>query len=300
MVDWVIVAFVLMLALRGYERGFIVGALSLAGFFVGALIGARLAPLVALRRVLAPRTPPCSASVAQSCSEPARSPARARWQPHGVRVIRWLPGFKLLDGMPGPSSPRDRLGLVWIAGALCSNRDQLGVSAALRRDIGHSAILRALKATLPPSGPILSALDRIDPLPAITGPLPTWRHPPGDCREAGVTQASPPLSESSVTRAALGLKAAVGWRRLRSSSPTLTSSRERLRRSCRSAAMNRVCRRPRCCSTPTMTSRPAGLRTEPPVLPLASGPAAGEPPQFWVFRKMAPSTRNPAGSGLPG
>jgi uncharacterized membrane protein required for colicin V production len=44
--DWVIVAFTVLLAFYGYVQGFIVGALSLAGFAVGAFVGTRLAPLL--------------------------------------------------------------------------------------------------------------------------------------------------------------------------------------------------------------------------------------------------------------
>jgi uncharacterized membrane protein required for colicin V production len=42
--DWIIVLFALGLALYGYAQGFIVGALSLAGFAAGAFAGTRLAP----------------------------------------------------------------------------------------------------------------------------------------------------------------------------------------------------------------------------------------------------------------
>ena len=45
-IDWVIVAFMALLALYGYMQGFIVGALSLAGFALGAFLGTRLAPLI--------------------------------------------------------------------------------------------------------------------------------------------------------------------------------------------------------------------------------------------------------------
>src|SRR5262245_31689447 len=44
--DWVIVVFALLLGLAGLRRGFIVGALSLAGFVGGALVGARVGPLL--------------------------------------------------------------------------------------------------------------------------------------------------------------------------------------------------------------------------------------------------------------
>ena len=43
-VDWIIVAFVALMALWGYAQGLVVSALSLAGFAVGAFAGSRLAP----------------------------------------------------------------------------------------------------------------------------------------------------------------------------------------------------------------------------------------------------------------
>src|SRR5947209_14197122 len=45
-VDWLIVVFVALLAVYGYVQGFLVGALSLLGFALGAFLGTRLAPLV--------------------------------------------------------------------------------------------------------------------------------------------------------------------------------------------------------------------------------------------------------------
>src|SRR5437764_3033428 len=45
-VDWLIVAFTVLLAMYGYAQGFIVGALSLVGFGLGAFIGTRVAPLI--------------------------------------------------------------------------------------------------------------------------------------------------------------------------------------------------------------------------------------------------------------
>ncbi|MBA2506811.1 MAG: CvpA family protein, partial [Thermoleophilaceae bacterium] len=45
-IDWIIVAFTLLMAVWGYSQGLIVGALSLLGFVVGAFAGSRLAPLL--------------------------------------------------------------------------------------------------------------------------------------------------------------------------------------------------------------------------------------------------------------
>jgi uncharacterized membrane protein required for colicin V production len=46
MLDWVILGFTALLALYGYAQGFVVGALSLIGFAVGAFLGTRIAPLL--------------------------------------------------------------------------------------------------------------------------------------------------------------------------------------------------------------------------------------------------------------
>lgn len=45
-VDLVLIALIIMFALNGYRQGFVIGALSFAGFFGGALLGLQLAPLV--------------------------------------------------------------------------------------------------------------------------------------------------------------------------------------------------------------------------------------------------------------
>src|SRR5690606_11623464 len=46
LVDVVIVALMLLFAISGYRQGFVVGVLSFAGFFVGALLGLQLGPLL--------------------------------------------------------------------------------------------------------------------------------------------------------------------------------------------------------------------------------------------------------------
>ena len=45
-VDWIIIAFVALMALWGYGQGLVVSGLSLAGFAAGAFAGSRLAPLL--------------------------------------------------------------------------------------------------------------------------------------------------------------------------------------------------------------------------------------------------------------
>ena len=61
MLDWAIVAFTLALALWGYRQGLIVGALTLAGFGVGAFLGSRLGPIVLSQGSDSPYAPLCGA-----------------------------------------------------------------------------------------------------------------------------------------------------------------------------------------------------------------------------------------------
>ena len=56
-VDWIIVAFTLLMAVWGYAQGLVVGALSLGGFVAGAFLGSRLAPLLLSGGSQSPYTP---------------------------------------------------------------------------------------------------------------------------------------------------------------------------------------------------------------------------------------------------
>jgi len=167
LIDWVIVGFVLLLALRGYERGFVVGALSLVGFAAGAVIGSRVGPLLLSEGSSSPYAPLFGLGGALLLGSLIGF-ACERVGSHGIRMVGWVPGFRLLDGLLGALlTAAIALGIVWIAGAAMVQ--SLG-SDGLRRDVERSVILRALDSSLPPSGPILGALAQIDPLPSITGP----------------------------------------------------------------------------------------------------------------------------------
>ena len=55
--DWGIVAFTAALAFWGYQQGLIVGALTLAGFALGAFLGSRLAPALLSQGAESPYAP---------------------------------------------------------------------------------------------------------------------------------------------------------------------------------------------------------------------------------------------------
>ena len=142
-----------------------------------------------VRRVRArgiPRHPPGSSAAAAGLRLAVRARVRAGRRAAGAarssRAASRASAFRLRAGAdrcrgsaPLDGAARARcsgaalaLGIVWIAAAVAA---QTPGARQLRADIQRSAILRELNEVLPPSGPILDALARLDPLPSITGPV---------------------------------------------------------------------------------------------------------------------------------
>jgi S1-C subfamily serine protease len=165
-VDWLIVAFTVLLALYGYAQGFIVGVLSLVGFGVGAFLGSHFGPLVlpgGSRSQYAPLFGLLGALLAGAVLASGLQGLGAR-----ARMFLRLPGLRLVDGILGALLTASvALGIAWIVGAVAL---QSAGSPVLRTDIQRSAILQELNQLLPPSGPFLHALARIDPIPSVRGP----------------------------------------------------------------------------------------------------------------------------------
>jgi S1-C subfamily serine protease len=206
-VDWLIVLFTVLLAMYGYAQGFIVGALSLVGFGLGAFLGTRLAPLVLPGGSHSQYAPLfgllgalLAGAVLASGFEGVGSRAR--------RFLR-LPGLRTVDGLLGAALTASvALGIAWIVGAIAL---QSANSPSLRNDIQRSAILRSLNNLLPPSGPILHALARIDPLPSVSGPEANVSAPPPRIVDApGVDAASGSVVKVLGTACGLGIEGS-GW-----------------------------------------------------------------------------------------
>ena len=205
--DWLIVAFTVALALAGAHQGFVVGALSLAGFAVGAVVGTRLAPIFLPEGSRSPYAPLLGLAgalllgglLAGGFGDVAE---RAR------AMIR-LPGFGALDGALGAVlSAAVALGIAWIAGAAVV---QLPGQRDLRRDVRRSAILQRLNEILPPSGTILHALARFDPLPTISGPSPDVAPPQAAiARDPQVAAAAASVVRVLGTACGLGVEGS-GW-----------------------------------------------------------------------------------------
>jgi S1-C subfamily serine protease len=173
--DWAIIAFTLALGLWGYRQGLIVGALTLAGFAVGAAAGSRLAPLVLSQGSESPYAPLCAALGALVAGALVAVAVEGFALGLRARLIqRRL--LHLLDGAGGATLiGAVALGVAWIFGSVALHAPS---TAQLRADVQRSVILRSLNEVLPPSGPLLHALDRVDPAPSVTGPE-TPAAPPG-------------------------------------------------------------------------------------------------------------------------
>jgi S1-C subfamily serine protease len=206
-VDWVIVAFVVLLTVYGYMQGFVVGAMSLAGFVAGAFVGTRLATLVVPggdHSRYAPLFGLLGALLAGGVLATGLEAVGLR-----ARSALRFPGVRTVDGVLGAAlTACVALGIAWIVGAIAL---QSTGSTTLRADIQRSAILRQLNRILPPSGPILNALARFDPLPAIPGPSAAVPAPTrGILAAAGVRAAASSVVRVLGTACGLGVEGS-GW-----------------------------------------------------------------------------------------
>ena len=204
--DWIIVAFTLLMALWGFSQGLLVGALSLAGFVGGAFLGSRIGPLVLSDGAHSPYAPLFALTgafliggVLSTGLELLGFQLRRRFGP-ALGIVDGLGGALLIAGAG--------LVLCWIAGAVAL---QTPGARDLRRAIQRSSIMRALNATLPPSGPLLNALARFDPFPQITGPRPNVAPPSSKiARDPEVRAAARSVVRVLGTACGLGVEGS-GW-----------------------------------------------------------------------------------------
>jgi S1-C subfamily serine protease len=202
-----IVAFTVLLATYGYVQGFIVGALSLVGFAIGAFFGTRLAPVILNEGSHSPYAPLLGLLGALLAGGALASGLEGVG--NRVRSTLRLPGLRTIDGLLGAIlTACVGLGIAWIVGAVAL---QSAHSAPLRQDIQRSAILTELDQLLPPSGPILDALARIDPLPSVRGPAADVPPPAsGVLHQPGVRAAAGGVVRVFGTACGLGVEGS-GW-----------------------------------------------------------------------------------------
>jgi S1-C subfamily serine protease len=206
--DWGIVAFILALALWGYRQGLIVGTLTLLGFAVGAFAGSRIGPLLLNQGSESPYAPLCAALGALLVGAVTAVTLESFALGLRAQLIRGR-SLHLADGAGGAALIASvALGLVWVFGAVVLHAPG---TAQLRADVQRSLILRSLNDVLPPSGPILNALDRVDPAPSISGPATPVASPdPEIAADPDVIRAGASVVRVLGTACGLGVEGS-GW-----------------------------------------------------------------------------------------
>ncbi len=168
MLDVGILAFTLSLGLWGYKQGLIVGMLTLLGFAAGAVLGSRLAPLLLASGSASPYAPLLAALGALIGGATVAVTLESMALGLRAKVIR-NHHLHRADGAGGAALVACvALGVAWVFGAVALHAPG---TASLRLDVQRSLILRSLNDLLPPSGPVLDVIDRVDPAPSIIGPV---------------------------------------------------------------------------------------------------------------------------------
>jgi S1-C subfamily serine protease len=206
--DWAIVAFTLALGLWGYRQGLIVGALTLVGFGLGAFGGSRLGPLLLSQGSESPYAPLCAALGALLGG--ALTAVTIESFALGLRekLIK-RPSLHRADGAGGAALiAAVALGIAWVFGAVALHAP---ATERLRADVQDSFILSNLNKVLPPTGPVLNALDRVDPAPSVLGPT-TPVSPPSSAiaADSDVLRAGRSVVRVLSTACGLGIEGS-GW-----------------------------------------------------------------------------------------
>lgn len=157
MLDWILLLFVVLYALSGYQQGFIVGSASTFGLLAGGFIGVQVTPLLldgfdpglsvslaALLLVLA------CAFVGQATGAYAGGQLRGR--------VTWQPA-RVLDAVGGAAlSVAAMLVIAWVLGVAASGADLRG----LNKEVRTSSVLSTVDRALPGgSDRVLSAFNAL-------------------------------------------------------------------------------------------------------------------------------------------
>jgi S1-C subfamily serine protease len=203
--DWFVLGIVAVAGLYGFARGLVRGALSLAGFALGAYVGARIAPsvlsegspyapLVALGGALLGGT--LLSSIAEMLGVSLRTTMGA------------VPGLRALDSAAGAFfGAAAGIVICWAIGAALL---YLPGQSELRRSVQDSAILSRINEEFPPER-LLETLERVDPLGVLVGP-PATVPPPSTrlSRDPDVVAASRSVVRITGLACGLGIEGS-GW-----------------------------------------------------------------------------------------
>ena len=203
--DWIVLGVVLLFGLYGLSKGLVRGGLSLAGFALGAYVGARIAPtlladgspyapLVALGGAVLGGT--LLSSLAEILGVTLRS------------TLGVIPGLRALDSAAGLLlGAAAGLVLTWAIGAVLL---YLPGQSELRRSVQESAILSRINGVFPPER-LLETLERVDPLGVLVGPPATVPPPKAAiARDPDVAAAAASVVRISGIACGLGIEGS-GW-----------------------------------------------------------------------------------------
>jgi S1-C subfamily serine protease len=173
-VDAVVVLWIVLSAVIGFQRGLTAQIVSLAGLAVGAFLGAKLGPVFLPGGSDSPWVPVASligALVGALLLQTAASILGGRLR-KGLSAVAPL---KVADGLGGIAIGAGLgLAVAWLTAVAALQLDRPALSSTVR----NSAILSGLVEAVPPRA-VLRTLARLDPLPLITAP-PDLRLPPPD------------------------------------------------------------------------------------------------------------------------
>jgi uncharacterized membrane protein required for colicin V production len=203
--DWVVLGVVVLAGLYGLSRGLVRGALSLAGFAVGAYLGAKIAPailddgspyipLVALGGALLGGT--LLSSLAEMLGISLR------------RTMGAIPGLRGFDSVAGLAlGAFAGVVLCWAVGAVLL---YLPGQSELRQAVQRSTILTRINEEFPPDR-LLATLEGVDPLGVLVGP-PASVPPPDSrlARDPDVVAALDSVLRITGTSCGLGVEGS-GW-----------------------------------------------------------------------------------------
>jgi S1-C subfamily serine protease len=160
-VDLIVIAWVAVSAVLGARRGLVANVLGLAGFAIGAVLGARIAPHLLHGGSQSTWLPLASmvgalvgGSAAQAVTGSVAAMLRGRLMHGPLRVVDTAGGLVAGAALG--------LAIAWLAAVAALAQPTLG----LRRDVQGSAVLPALLRAVP-ADEVLNALARFDPLPVI-------------------------------------------------------------------------------------------------------------------------------------
>ncbi len=203
--DWIVLGAVVLFGFYGLSRGLVRGALSLAGFALGAYLGAQIAPaflddgspyapLVALGAAI------LGGVLLQGIAGILGGTLRAS--------MGAIPGLRSVDSVAGALLGVAAGFLIcWAVGAVLL---YLPGQSELRRSVQESTILARINEEFPPER-LLETLERVDPIGVVVGP-PAIVPPPDSAiaRDADIDHAAKSVVRVTGIACGLGVEGS-GW-----------------------------------------------------------------------------------------